>query len=157
MILREFRANGNDPAILASFAYSTGMPFENDVEQWIRNSALVWVNDLPRATFQRRVLAFVDDGAGDMAAVVAWQNISRVDLEGIWLEVLAVGVDHQHRGAGREALDATMTHLRGVDRDGDRVAGLVHPRNARSQRLLSAAGWASIAMLDDHELWVGTL
>ncbi len=127
MILREFQPDGSDQAALASFACSTGLRFENEVEGWIRTSAISWANDAPRASFQRRVLAFVDDEAGDTAAVVAWQDIARINLEGIWLEVLAVGLDYQHRGVGREALDVTMTHLRSIDRNGDHVAGLCTP------------------------------
>lgn len=155
MILREFRDGGPDPTVLGSFACSTGLTFE--VEQWIRTAALGWANDIPRATFQRRVLAAIYDDAGDTVAVVAWQDIVRVDIEGVWLEVLAVGLDHQHRGTGREVLEMTIAHLRNVDRDGDHLAGLVHPDNVRSQRLLSGAGWHSIAALDGHQLWVGTL
>jgi RimJ/RimL family protein N-acetyltransferase len=157
VILREFQTGESDPAVLASFACSTGLPFEDEVEQWIRATALAWVNDLPRASFQRRALELVVDDAGDTVAVAAWQDITRIDVEGIWLEVIAVGLDYQHRGTGREVLEATMAHLRGIDRDGDRVAGLVHPDNARSKRLLSAAGFTNVAMLDDHELWLGTL
>lgn len=57
------------------------------------------VNDLPRATFQRRVLGMVEE-SNDVIALVAWPDITRVDLDGIWLEVLAVNVDRQHGGNG---------------------------------------------------------
>lgn len=57
-----------------------------------------WANDLPRARFRRRTLAFIEDGEATVS-VVAWQDIVRVDLEGIWLEVLAVELDHQHVGS----------------------------------------------------------
>lgn len=157
MIIRAFQANGDDPAGLAAFECSTVLPFEDSVQQWIRRDAIGWVTDVPRATFQRRALAFVDDDGGDVVAVVAWQDITRIDIEGIWLEVLAVGLDHQHRGNGQAVLDATLEHLRTIDRDGDRVAGLVHPDNTRSKRLLTRAGWTDVAVLDGHELWVGAL
>jgi RimJ/RimL family protein N-acetyltransferase len=157
VILREFRAGGSDPAILGSFACSTGLVFEDEVEEWIRTAAINWANDIPRATFQRRVVATLHDDARNTAAVVAWQDIVRVDIEGIWLEVLAVGLDHQHRGTGREVLEMTIAHLRNVDRDGDHLVGLVHPDNVRSQRLLSGVGLNSIAVLDGHQLWVGSL
>ncbi len=65
------------------------------METWIRTDAVGWTNDMPRAQFQRRTLAIVEGGAST-AAVVAWQDITRVGLEGIWLEVLAVALDHQH-------------------------------------------------------------
>lgn len=140
MKLRRVRAGADDPAVLASFACSSGSPFDDDVERWVQTTAIGWANDVPRATFQRRGLAIVDDEIGAMAAVVAWQDITRVDLDGVLLECLAVNRDHQHRGCGREVLDATMEHLRGIDHDGNHVAGLVHPDNTRGQRLLASAG-----------------
>jgi RimJ/RimL family protein N-acetyltransferase len=80
-----------------------------------------------------------------------------VDLEGIWLEVLAVALDHQHGGLGQAAYELTIDHLRTVERDSDHLAGLVHIDNHRTKRLLTAVGWSSIARWDDHELWVGAL
>ncbi|MEJ7584207.1 MAG: hypothetical protein WKF43_09000 [Acidimicrobiales bacterium] len=156
MILREFNPAIGDAARLAAFACSTGEPFDNEVEEWIRTAAVAWINDVPRTTFQRRVLAFVEAG-GELVAVVAWQDIVRVDLEGIWLEVPAIGLADQHRGAGRQALELTIDHLRTIDRDGDHVVGLVHIDNIRRKRLLSAAGWSDVAVIDGHELWVGAL
>lgn len=156
MILRPFNATADDTIILRHFRCSTGQPFEDDVESWIRNHAAAWANDAPRATFQRRTLAFIEHD-DDVAAVVAWQDITRVDLEGIWLEVLAVALDHQHSGQGRSAFELTVDHLRTVDREGDHLAGLVHRDNERSQRLLAGAGWHSMVLWDDHELWVGSL
>lgn len=85
------------------------------------------------------------------------QDIVRVDLEGIWLEVLAVEFDHQHGGQGHAAYELTIDHLRMIERDGDQLAGLVHVDNHRSRRLLTAHGWSSVATWDDHELWVGSL
>lgn len=47
MILRALQASGDDPAALAAFACSTGLPFEvkDEVEQWIHGDATAWVND----------------------------------------------------------------------------------------------------------------
>lgn len=154
MNLRPFDAAGGDAARLSRFRCSTGAPCEDEVEAWIRTDAVGWANDLPRARFQRRTLAFIEDGA---AAVVAWQDIVRVDLEGIWLEVLAVGLGHQHGGRGQAAYELTVDHMRTIERDGDQIAGLVHVDNNRSKRLLTAFGWTSVAPWDDHELWVGSL
>lgn len=106
--------------------------------------------------FQRRALALVEEH-GSLVAIVAWQDIVRVDLDGIWLEVLAVAVDHQHRGTGNHAYALAVDRLRAVDRDGDHLAGLAHIDNARSKRLLTSVGWASVSRRDDHELWVGRL
>jgi RimJ/RimL family protein N-acetyltransferase len=155
--LRRFEPSGEDTARLAEFACSTGAPYEDEVEDWIRLSASGWLNDAPRAAFQRRKLALVESDDGSLVAVVAWQDIVRVDLEGIWLEVLAAATSHQHGGKGREAYDVTVTHLRTIDRNGDHLAGLVHSDNHRSKRLLASVGWSEIAPWDDHELWVGTL
>ena len=156
MNLRPFDAAASDAARLDQFRCSTGASFEDNVETWIRNDAVAWANDLPRAQFQRRTLALVEDGAST-AAVVAWKDITRVDLEGIWLEVLAVALDHQHGGQGQAAYELTIDHLRTIERDGDHLAGLVHVDNHRSKRLLTAVGWSSVAPWDDHELWVGSL
>lgn len=148
---------GADPAILTSFRCSTGRPYETEVEQWINRHAIAWANDLPRAVFQRRVAAIADGDDVQPVGVVAWQDIVRVDIEGIWLEVLAVALDHQHRGMGRVLLDATIAHLRTVDREGDHLAGLVHPDNIACKRLLTSAGWTGLTTMEGHELWVGTL
>lgn len=156
MILRPFDAAAGDAARLGQFRCSTGLPFEDDVEAWIRDDTVSWANDVPRATFQRRTLALVEDG-GTTAAVVAWQDIAKVDLEGIWIEVLAVELDHQHSGHGRAVYEMTVEHLKTIERDGDVLAGLVHVDNQRSKRLLSAVGWRSVSPWDDHELWVGSL
>lgn len=157
MNLRAYEATSDDSARLGEFRCSTGAPFEDDVEAWISNDAVAWTNDLPRALFQRRTLAFVEDG-DEPTAVVAWQDITRVDLEGIWIEVLAVAIDHQHGGRGQAAYELTIDHLRTVERDGDHLAGLVHIDNHRSKRLLTDVGWSSIRPWDDdHELWVGSL
>jgi hypothetical protein len=154
--LRPFDAAAGDAARLDQFRCSTEAPFEDDVEAWIRTDAVGWANDLPRARFQRRTLAFIEDG-GETVAVVAWQDIVRVDLEGIWLEVLAVELDHQHGGRGQAAYELTTDHLRTIEREGDYVAGLVHVDNDRSKRLLTTYGWSNVAPWDDHELWVGQL
>jgi hypothetical protein len=154
--LRPFDAASSDAARLNEFRCSTGAPFEGEVEAWIRTDAVCWANDLPRARFQRRTLAFIEDG-GATVAVVAWQDIVRVDLEGIWLEVLAVELEHQHGGRGQAAYELTIDHLRAIEHDGDQLAGLVHVDNDRSKRLLTAYGWSSVAPWDDHELWVGSL
>lgn len=156
MNLRPFDAAAGDAARLSQIRCSTGHSFEDDVEAWIHNDAVGWANDLPRARFQRRTLAFIEEGESTVA-VVAWQDITRVDLEGIWLEVLAVPLDHQHGGQGQAAYELTVDHLRTLDRDGDHLAGLVHVDNQRSKRLLTAVGWSSVAPWDDHELWVGSL
>lgn len=155
MNLRPFDAAAADAARLSQFRCSTGAPFEDAVEAWIRTDAVGWANDLPRARFQRRTLAFIEDGEATVA-VVAWQDIVRVDLEGIWLEVLAVELDHQHGGRGQAAYEQTVDHIRTIEHDGDQLAGLVHVDNNRSKRLLTAFGWSSVAPWDDHELWVGS-
>jgi hypothetical protein len=98
----------------------------------------------------------IEDDDGATVAVAAWQDITRVDLEGIWLEVLAVAVAHQHAGRGRAVYDLVVEHIRTVDREGDHLAGLVHVDNQRSKRLLARAGWTSVTQWDDHELWVGS-
>ena len=156
MNLRAFDAAAGDSARLSQFRCSTGAPLEDEVEAWIRTDAVGWANDLPRAQFQRRTLAFIEEGEATVA-VVAWQDIVQVDLEGIWLEVLAVDLGHQHGGRGQAAYELTVDHLRTSERDGDHLAGLVHVDNDRSKRLLTAAGWSSVADWDDHELWVGSL
>ena len=156
MNLRPFDAATGDAARLGPFRCSTGAPFEDDVEAWIHTDALGWAGDLPRARFQRRTLAIVDDGEATVA-IVAWQDITRVDLEGIWIEVLAVALDHQHGGLGRAAYELTTDRLRMIERDGDHLAGLVHVDNDRSKRLLTAYGWSSVAPWDDHDLWIGSL
>lgn len=145
-----------DAARLAAFRCSTGAAYEDEVEQWIRADAIGWVNDLPRATFQRRVLGMIEQ-SGDLVAVVAWQDITRVDLDGIWLEVLAVSLDHQHGGRGAASYELLVDHLRQLERDGDHLAGLVHVNNARSMRLLDSVGWAFVSSWGEHELWVGHL
>jgi len=96
VILRDYDV-AVDTDVLAGFTCSSGAPFEDEVEAWIRTEAVAWINDVPRATFQRRRLGIIQDDAA-VLAIVAWQDIVRVDLDGIWLEVLAVGRDHQHRG-----------------------------------------------------------
>lgn len=154
MILREYDPAGGDAARLAAFTCSTGSLFEDEVEDWIQTKAVGWLNDMPRATFQRRVLGLMEDH-GSLVAVVAWQDIVRVDLEGIWLEVLSVSVEHQHRGRGQDVYALTIDHLRTIDRDGDHLAGLVHVDNSRSKRLLATVGWTAVSTWDDHELWVG--
>lgn len=145
-----------DAARITTFRCSAGAPYEDEVEQWIRGDAIGWVNDLPRATFQRRVLSMIED-SGDLVAVVAWQDITRVDLDGIWLEVLAVGLHRQHDGRGVGSYDLVVDQLRTIERDGDHLAGLVHVDNLRSKRLLDSKGWTSVSAWDDHELWVGHL
>lgn len=136
MILRYFDPTGDDAHRLATFACSSGEPFEDDVEQWIRTTSVAWLNDVPRTTFQRRVLALLEDG-GELVAVAAWQDIIRVDLEGIWLQVLAISTTHQHGGNGRGSYELVVEVLRQIERDGDHVAGLVHPDNHRSRSVTS--------------------
>ncbi|MGH9244276.1 MAG: hypothetical protein ACRD29_08150 [Acidimicrobiales bacterium] len=142
MNLREYDP-ARDGARLAGFRCSVG-------------DAVHWVTDAPRANFQRRVLGVNEEGE-DLVAVVAWQDIVRVDLGGIWLEVLAVSLDHQHAGKGAVAYDLTVDHLRTVDRDGDHLAGLVHADNDRSKRLLGSREWTFVSQWGEHELWVGLL
>jgi hypothetical protein len=154
--LRPFDAAAGDAVRLSQFRCSTGAPFEDEVEAWIRTDAVGWANDLPRARFQRRTLGLLVNDE-QTAAVVAWQDITRVDLEGIWLEVLAVALDHQHSRRGQETYEVTIDHLRTIEREGDHLAGLVHVDNHRSKRLLTAFGWSSVAPWDDNELWVGSL
>ena len=156
MILRPFDPAAGDGDRLAGFTCSTGQPFEDEVEAWIGTRASAWLNDIPRTTFQRRALGLLEEG-DDLVAVVAWQDIVRVDLEGIWLEVLAVATSHQHSGRGRQVYDLTIDHLGTIDRDGDHIAGLVHGDNRRSQRLLTEVGWTSVGRSDDHDLWVGAI
>ena len=157
MILRPFSPSGGDAALIAGFMCSTGRAFEDDVEEWVRTRAVSWLNDMPKAVFQRRQLQVVED-AGTAAAVAAWQDIVRVDLEGIWLEVLAVATTAQHGGTGQQAYDLVVDELRTVERDGDVLAGLVHVDNDRSQRLLKRNGWRAVAAWEgDHELWVGQI
>ncbi len=156
MKLRTFDAAAGDVARLDQFRCSTGAPFEDDVQAWIRTDAVSWANDLPRALFQRRMLAIVEDRDAT-AAIVAWQDITRVDLEGIWLDVLAVALGRQHNGCGRATYELTVQHLQAIERDGDALAALVHVDNERSKRLLTTFGWRSVAPWDDHELWVGSL
>ncbi len=156
MILRYFDPTGDDAHRLATFACSTGEPFEDDVEEWIRTTSVAWLNDVPRTTFQRRVLALLEDG-GELVAVAAWQDIIRVDLEGIWLQVLAISTMNQHGGNGRRSYELVIGVLGQIERDGDHVAGLVHPDNHRSKRLLTSVAWTHVADLDDYELWVGRL
>jgi len=157
VILRECDLGVNDQSILAAFNCSTGASFESDVQTWIRASAVHWASDVRRATFQRRSLAVVEDDLGATIGVVAWQDISRVDLDGIWLEVLAVDLDHQHGGTGSAMYDLTVAHLQAVARDGDHIAGLVHVDNHRCKRLLTSVGWTEVSVIDDHELWAGNL
>ena len=102
MILRPFSPSAGDAALLADFACSTGPAFEREVEEWIQAHAVGWLNDVPKAVFQRRQLVILED-AGAVAAVAALQDIVRVDLEGIWLEVLAVAVTSQYAGGARRA------------------------------------------------------
>jgi hypothetical protein len=155
--LRAFSPSAGDAALLVAFECSTGVGFEDDVENWIRNDAVGWLNDMPKTVFQRRQLVLLED-AGAIAAISAWQDIVRVDLEGIWLEVLAVASAAQHRGRGQEAYDLVVNELHTVERDGDALAGLVHRDNDRSQRLLARNGWQVVAQWDDvHDLWVGSL
>jgi hypothetical protein len=73
--LRAFEATADDSARLGEFRCSAGEPFEDDVEAWIRTDAVAWANDLPRALFQRRTLAFAEDD-GEPTAIVAWQDIT---------------------------------------------------------------------------------
>jgi len=157
VILRPFSATGDDARTLTNFACSTGPICEDEVEDWVRHRALGWLNDIPKAAFQRRHLALVESDES-VVAVAAWQDIVRVDLEGIWLEVLAVAATSQHDGRGQAAYDLVVEKLRRVDRDGDEVVGVVHLDNERSQRLLTRNGWRSISAWDaDHELWAGRL
>ena len=157
MNLRPFTASEVDTARLAEFRCSTGAVFEDEVEDWITRHAVAWANDLPRAVFQRRALNLVEDDDGALAAVVAWQDIVRIDRDGIWIEVLAVATDHQHRGIGRQVPALVTDQLRGIERDGDELAGLVRPDNDRSRQMLTGAGWVILGRLDDHDLMIGRL
>ena len=157
MRLRPYQPSGDDHQRLSAFRCSTGLDFEDDVEQWITTDALVWLNDVPRAVYQRRQLGLIEDDAGDLTAVVAWQDIADITIDGIWLKVLAVSLGHQHAGTGRAAYDITLGHLWTLEREGDHLAGLVHVNNQRSKRLLESVGWTNAALWDHHELWVGSL
>lgn len=157
MRLRTLDPAGPDARALAGFVCSTGPSFEDEVQDWIRSDAIGWLNDIPKAAFQRRHLSLAENGSS-LVAVAAWQDILRIDLDGIWLEVLAVAAGFQHGGNGQASYDLVTDHLRTVDREGDHVVGLVHSDNERSQRLLDRNGWRRIADLDtDHELWAGHL
>jgi RimJ/RimL family protein N-acetyltransferase len=152
VILRAFAASDTDR--LRTFACSTGKPFEDEVEDWIRAAAIGWVNDVPRATYQRRALAVIEDDAGSLVAVAAWQDIIRVDLDGIWLQVLAVSTNHQHGGYGQRAYELVIERLHADDGTVANLAGLVDPDNYRSKRLLTAVGWGHDDDLAGHELWI---
>jgi GNAT superfamily N-acetyltransferase len=156
LILRLFDPAAGDASFLGSFRCSAGQPFEDDVESWVRHHAAAWLNDVPRAVFQRRQIAFIED-LGELVTVAAWQDIVRVDLDGIWLEVLAVTLAHQHHGQGQQSYELIIDHLRGLDRDGDTLAGLVHVDNQCSQQLLATKGWQRITTWGDHDFWVGVL
>ena len=156
MIHRSFQPGSDGPA-LTGFRCSTGSAFEDDVEQWINQQAVLWLNDLPYATFQRRNLVLVENDRGDLVAVYAWQDITRIDVEGIWLEVLAVAVDDQHAGTGRTVLAEAKTRIVAAPHDGQVIAGLVHPDNTRSRAMLEADGWLQIGQLEGHDLLVGRL
>ncbi len=82
MILRPYDHHGGDAERLAEFTCSTGLPFEDAVEDWVRHSAVGWVNDVPRSRFQRRALMLVEDDDRELIAVSAWQDIVRVDNPG---------------------------------------------------------------------------
>ncbi|HWL43299.1 MAG TPA: hypothetical protein VNQ73_10185 [Ilumatobacter sp.] len=158
MILRPFETAAGDTQRLAEFACSTGTKHEDEVQHWIRDQAVAWINDVPRAEFQRRSLALIEDGDATLAAVAGWQDIVRVDVEGIWIEVLAVANSHQHRGTGLAVYQLVTERLRTAKRQGDHLAGLVHGDNACSKRLLTAMSWHSAATWDEHhELWLGGL
>ena len=146
-----------DSRRLKRFRCSTGQPFENDVERWINRKAFAWLHDLPYAAFQHRSLHVVEDEANELIAVFAWQDIVRVDVEGIWLEVLAVSLEHQHQGTGRAVLTAAKAHLVTTERDGDAIVALVHPDNDRSRRLVSDDGWIRVGELDGHDLMASRL
>ena len=157
MNLRSVSADAQDATRLAEFRCSTGAAFEDDVEQWIAHHGLAWLNDRPRAVFQRRALNLVEDDDGALVAIVAWQDIVRIDRDGIWLEVLAVATDHQHHGTGEQVLALATDHFRTIERDSDDLACLVHPDNHRSRRMLTNAGWLTLGRLDDHDLMIGRL
>lgn len=127
------------------------------METWIRHDATSWANDLPAATFQRRTVVLVEDHSRKLVAVVAWQDITRVDLEGIWIEALAVALDRQYAAQGQAVYRRVVAHLRTIDRNGDHLAALVDLDNHRSKRMLADAGWNRITVWGDHELWVGSL
>lgn len=146
---------GGDAQQLVGFSCSTGAPFEDEVENWINDDAVAWLNDVPYATFQRKNLHLVESDAGDIVAVFAWQDIVRIDVDGLWLEVVAVAVAHQHGGVGRQVLADAKAHLATVERDGDVIAGLVHPDNQRSRDMLLADNWVRVGELDGHDLMMG--
>lgn len=156
MIHRQFQP-ADDAALLTGFRCSTGLAFEDEVENWINVQAVAWLNDLPYTTFQRRHIQLVEDDDDTVVAVYAWQDITRIDIDGIWLEVLAVATGHQHRGTGRAVLAAAKTHLAATPHDGQAIAGLVHPDNHRSRDMLLDDGWIHLGQLDGHDLLVGRL
>ena len=67
MILRDFDTGGGDAERLSTFTCSTGEPFEDEVQEWIRSTSVAWLNDVPRTTFQRRALVHA---RGNYVAVV---------------------------------------------------------------------------------------
>jgi hypothetical protein len=67
-----------------------------------------------------------------------------------------VAADHQHSGTGQRVYHLIVDLLSDdIARLGNHVAGLVHPDNVRSKRLLACVGWRAVTPWDDHELWIG--
>jgi GNAT superfamily N-acetyltransferase len=146
-----------DAGLLEAIRCSTGTDFEEDVEHWIATMAVGLLYDHPKAVFQRRNLHLVEDDYGHHVAVFAWQDIELLAVDGIWLEVLAVSLDFQHRGIGRQVLSLAIDHLREVDHDGETLGAMVHHENRRSLDMLLAAGWVRAANSDGHYVMVSQL
>jgi hypothetical protein len=144
-----------DEVLVDGFRCSTGAPWEDEVEQWIRSDAIGWLSARP-ARFQCRNLHLVED-RGELVAVFAWRDIVEMDVDGIWFEVLAVSVPRRHCGTGREVLALAEAHLLTVEREGDVIAGLVHPDNVGSQAMLAAAGWQQVREMRGYVLMVGRI
>ena len=139
MIHRSFQPRRDGPA-LTGFRCSTGPAFEDDVEQWVNQGGGPLAERPSVYDFPAANLELVEDDRGDLVAVYARQDITRIDVEGIWLEVLAVAVDGQHCGTGRTVLAEAKTRIAVPPHDGQVIAGLVHPDNTQS----CSVPWPSI-------------
>jgi hypothetical protein len=92
-----------------------------------------------------------------LVAVFAWRDIVEIDADGIWLEVVAVSTARRHSGVGRQVLALVRAHLVAVEREGDVIAGLVHPGNVGSQAMLVDAGWQALREMRGYRLMVGRI
>ena len=74
-----------------------------------------------------------------------------------WAAISRAGPHRPLRRSPRGAIGLAIDHLRGVERDGDHLACLVHRDNTLSKRLLAAVGWRHLKHHDDYEFWIGAL